>query len=69
MRNFCHFGDEIPGLDVCNTDVVGSLFISYCMQSSPSTWTILEIMTADIVMDLALRDLERLVLAWATWSG
>ncbi|KAG1694530.1 hypothetical protein DVH05_021334 [Phytophthora capsici] len=54
-----HLGDVIPQLVVFNADVFGSLFISYCMQSTPSFWTTLEIMVADAVtMGLALKDIE-----------
>ncbi|KAL3665127.1 hypothetical protein V7S43_009759 [Phytophthora oleae] len=71
-RAVSHLGDEIPQLVVFNVDVFGSLFISYCMQSTPSFWTTLEIMVADAVtMGLALRDIETLrqrVLNWSSWT-
>ncbi|KAJ8576501.1 hypothetical protein ON010_g2709 [Phytophthora cinnamomi] len=60
VRAVGRVGDETPELVVFNADVFGSLFISYCMQSSPFFWTTLEIMVADVVlMGLTLRDIER----------
>ncbi|EGZ10080.1 hypothetical protein PHYSODRAFT_338768 [Phytophthora sojae] len=52
-----HLGDETPGLVVFNADVFGSLFVAYCMQRSPSTWTTTGIMMLDVVtMAISLRD-------------
>jgi hypothetical protein len=54
-----HLGDETPGLVIFNADVFGSLFVAYCMQSAPSLWSTVVLMTADIVvMGLSLRDIE-----------
>ncbi|EGZ10105.1 hypothetical protein PHYSODRAFT_338794 [Phytophthora sojae] len=54
-----HLGDETPGLVVFNADVFGSLFMSYCMQRSPSTWTMTGIMTLDVItMAISLRDVH-----------
>ncbi|KAE8887547.1 hypothetical protein PF005_g24742 [Phytophthora fragariae] len=55
-----HLGDETPGLVIFNADVFGSLFVAYCMQSSPSFWATMELMLVDIgLMGLSLRDIER----------
>ncbi|GMF54149.1 unnamed protein product [Phytophthora fragariaefolia] len=55
-----HLGDETPVLVIFNADVFGSLFIAYCMQSSPSFWTTIELMVVDIwLMWLSLRDIEK----------
>ncbi|GMF54147.1 unnamed protein product [Phytophthora fragariaefolia] len=55
-----HLGDETPGFVIFNADVFGSLFIAYCMQSSPSFEATLELMVVDILlMWLSLRDIEK----------
>ncbi|KAJ8554941.1 hypothetical protein ON010_g9540 [Phytophthora cinnamomi] len=55
-----HLGDETPGLVIFNADVFGSLFVAYCMQSSPSFWATMELMVVDIcLMGLSLRDIEK----------
>ncbi|KAE9118242.1 hypothetical protein PF007_g9002 [Phytophthora fragariae] len=54
-----HLSDETPGIIVFNADVFGSLFVAYCMQRSPSTWTTTGVMMLDIItMTLALRDVH-----------
>ncbi|KAE9032217.1 hypothetical protein PR003_g11174 [Phytophthora rubi] len=58
-RAVAHLGDETPGLVIFNADVFGSLFIAYCMQSSPSIWTTMELMVVAVcLMGLSLRDIE-----------
>ncbi|EGZ04574.1 hypothetical protein PHYSODRAFT_343126, partial [Phytophthora sojae] len=53
-----HLGDEIPELVIFNADVFSSLFVSYCMQSSPSFRTTMALMLADILqIGLSLRDI------------
>ncbi|EGZ14717.1 hypothetical protein PHYSODRAFT_410430, partial [Phytophthora sojae] len=53
-----HLGDEAPEIVVFNADVFGSLFVSCCMQLSPSFWMTLGVMLADVfLMGLSLRDL------------
>lgn len=55
-----HLGDETPVLVIFNADVFGSLFVAYCMHSSPSFWATMELMVVDIsLMGLSLRDIER----------
>ncbi|KAE8984949.1 hypothetical protein PR001_g23031 [Phytophthora rubi] len=55
-----HLGDETPELVVFNADTFGSLFVSYCMQSSPSIWSTIVIIAADAVLiGLCLRDIVR----------
>ncbi|ETI40436.1 hypothetical protein F443_14162 [Phytophthora nicotianae P1569] len=64
MRNFfartvVHLTDEMPEVIVFNVEVFNALFVSYCMQNSPSTWTTLELMFGDIAMILiSVQDME-----------
>ncbi|KAE9077023.1 hypothetical protein PF010_g23672 [Phytophthora fragariae] len=56
-RTVTHLRDEMPEVVVFNCDVFNSLFVSYCMQNSPSIWITLEIMAFDVVMmAFSLRD-------------
>eukprot|EP00644_Phytophthora_capsici_P016687 jgi/Phyca11/122125/e_gw1.47.87.1 len=60
-RSVGHLGDETPGLVVFHADVFGSLFVAYCMQSSPLLWMTLTIMAVDIlVMGISLNDLKKI---------
>ncbi|KAJ8576093.1 hypothetical protein ON010_g3119 [Phytophthora cinnamomi] len=53
-----HLGDETPELVIFNADAFGSLFVSYCMQSSPSIWSTIAITSADVVLiGLSIRDI------------
>ncbi|KAJ8540568.1 hypothetical protein ON010_g12660 [Phytophthora cinnamomi] len=53
-----HLGDETPEVVIFNADVFGSLFVAYCMQSSPSIWSTIVIISADVVLiALSLRDI------------
>ncbi|EGZ11896.1 hypothetical protein PHYSODRAFT_336389 [Phytophthora sojae] len=55
-----HLGDETPTLVIFNADVFGSLFTAYCMQSSPSFWTTMELMAIDVcLIGISLRDIEK----------
>ncbi|GMF54151.1 unnamed protein product [Phytophthora fragariaefolia] len=55
-----HLGDETPVLVIFNADVFGSLFISYCMQNSPSFVATMELMVVDFCLIwLSLRDIEK----------
>uniref|UniRef100_H3HCH4 Uncharacterized protein n=1 Tax=Phytophthora ramorum TaxID=164328 RepID=H3HCH4_PHYRM len=49
-RTVLHLTDELPEIVIFSCDVFNALFVSYCMQNSPSMWTTLEIMAVDIVM-------------------
>ncbi|GMF35404.1 unnamed protein product [Phytophthora lilii] len=54
-----HLHDETPNLVIFNADMFGSMFIAYCMQSTPSVWTTLELMAADfIIIRFSLRDIR-----------
>ncbi|KAE9304790.1 hypothetical protein PR003_g21667 [Phytophthora rubi] len=53
-------GDETPEFVVFNADAFGSLFVSYCMQSSPSIWSTIVIIAADaLLVGFCLRDIMR----------
>ncbi|KAE9034635.1 hypothetical protein PR002_g8028 [Phytophthora rubi] len=49
-RTVVHLSDEMPEVIVFNVEVFNALFVSYCMQNSPSFWTTLELMLIDIGM-------------------
>lgn len=49
-RTVTHLKDEMPEVVVFNCDVFNALFVSYCMQNSPTIWITLEIMFFDVVM-------------------
>lgn len=54
-----HLKDETPEIVVFNAELFNSLFVSYCMQNSPSFMTTLLITIADVVtMAFSLRDIE-----------
>ncbi|KAJ8578431.1 hypothetical protein ON010_g775 [Phytophthora cinnamomi] len=56
-RSVVHLIDEMPEVVVFNAEVFNALFVSYCMQNSPSIWITLEIMIFDVLMmGFALRD-------------
>ncbi|KAI9993184.1 hypothetical protein PInf_015255 [Phytophthora infestans] len=40
-RTVVHLNDEIPEVVLMNVEVFNSLFMSYCMQNTPSIWTTL----------------------------
>ncbi|ETL35457.1 hypothetical protein L916_12424 [Phytophthora nicotianae] len=64
MRNLfarvtVHFSDATPEFVVFHAEVFNSLFMSYCMQKSPSIWTTLQITIADALLTVvSLRDIE-----------
>ncbi|RLN98302.1 hypothetical protein BBJ28_00025315 [Nothophytophthora sp. Chile5] len=52
-------GDEMPEVVVFNSEVFNTLFVSYCMQNSPSIGTTLSVMGALLLqMVLSLRDVN-----------
>ncbi|KAJ8525838.1 hypothetical protein ON010_g15277 [Phytophthora cinnamomi] len=54
-----HLNDEIPEVVLMNVEVFNSLFMSYCMQNSPSIWTTLGLIAVDgAQMLLSIRDVE-----------
>ncbi|GMF45758.1 unnamed protein product [Phytophthora fragariaefolia] len=54
-----HLRDDMPEVVIFNAEVFNALFVSYCMQTSPSIWTTLELMVADIIqMMLSLRKIN-----------
>eukprot|EP00644_Phytophthora_capsici_P008141 jgi/Phyca11/125946/e_gw1.60.112.1 len=64
MRNIftltvVHLSDEMPEVVVFNSEVFNALFVSYCMQNSPSFGTTLMV-TAALLAQLAmsLRDVN-----------
>ncbi|POM68604.1 Hypothetical protein PHPALM_15221 [Phytophthora palmivora] len=63
MRNVlaktaAHLRDETPEIVVFNAELFSSLFLSYCMQRSPSLWTTTLLMLADVVLVIAsVRDI------------
>ncbi|KAJ8525320.1 hypothetical protein ON010_g15795 [Phytophthora cinnamomi] len=46
-RTVVHLNDEIPEVVLMNVEVFNSLFMSYCMQNSPSIWTTLGLIAID----------------------
>ncbi|KAK1930474.1 hypothetical protein P3T76_014145 [Phytophthora citrophthora] len=51
--------DATPEFVVFHAEVFNSLFMSYCMQTSPSVWTTLQITFADALLTIiSLRDIE-----------
>ncbi|EGZ07293.1 hypothetical protein PHYSODRAFT_448741, partial [Phytophthora sojae] len=67
MRNIftltvVHLSDEMPEVVVFNSEVFNALFVSYCMQNSPSFGTTLMV-TAALLTQLAmsLRDVNEAV--------
>ncbi|OWY99541.1 LOW QUALITY PROTEIN: hypothetical protein PHMEG_00029440 [Phytophthora megakarya] len=64
MRNLfalvtVRLSDATPEFVVFHAEVFNSLFMSYCMQKSPSTWTSLQITGVDVAFTLvSLRDIE-----------
>ncbi|KAL3669413.1 hypothetical protein V7S43_005807 [Phytophthora oleae] len=59
MPAVVHLRDDLPEVVVFNVEVFNALFVSYCMQNSPSFWTTVELMLADIVLlALSICDIE-----------
>lgn len=57
-----HLKDEMSEHVLLNADIFSALFIAYCMQNTPSTWTIVGLMSIDAVQILvAMRDVHRYV--------
>ncbi|KAE9262830.1 hypothetical protein PF001_g31913, partial [Phytophthora fragariae] len=52
-RTLLHLNDEIPEVVLMNVEVFNSLFMSYCMQNSPSIWTTLGLIAIDGAQMLA----------------
>ncbi|KAF4040914.1 hypothetical protein GN244_ATG06957 [Phytophthora infestans] len=46
-RTVVHLSDEIPEVVLMNVEVFNSLFMSYCMQNTPSIWTTLGLIAID----------------------
>ncbi|GMF37146.1 unnamed protein product [Phytophthora fragariaefolia] len=46
-RTVVHLNDEIPEVVLMNVEVFNSLFMSYCMQNSPSIWTTFGLIVID----------------------
>ncbi|KAE9078464.1 hypothetical protein PF010_g23117 [Phytophthora fragariae] len=46
-RTVVHLKDEIPEVVLMNVEVFNSLFMSYCMQNTPSIWTTLGLIAID----------------------
>ncbi|EGZ07272.1 hypothetical protein PHYSODRAFT_414659, partial [Phytophthora sojae] len=54
-----HLSDEMPEVVVFNSEVFNALFVSYCMQSSPSFGTTLMVTAALLVqLSMSLRDVN-----------
>ncbi|GMF63844.1 unnamed protein product [Phytophthora fragariaefolia] len=55
-----HLGDETPELVIFNADTFGSLVVSTCVQSAPTTWSTFVLIAADAAMTgLSLHDINR----------
>ncbi|GMF37142.1 unnamed protein product [Phytophthora fragariaefolia] len=52
-RTVVHLSDEIPEIVLMNVEVFNSLFMSYCMQNSPSIWTTLRLTVIDSTQMIA----------------
>ncbi|KAE9312023.1 hypothetical protein PF008_g20056 [Phytophthora fragariae] len=79
-RTVVHLRDEMPEVVVFNVELFNALFVSYCMQNSPSLWITLELMGIDIatmVFSLrgavstrrSLKDLERRISQRSSWES
>lgn len=79
-RSVVHLSDEMPEVVVFNVEVFNALFVSYCMQNSPSIWITLEIMIFDVLMMAfslrdagnarrSLKDLERRINQEKSWDS
>lgn len=54
-----HVRDDMPEVVIFNAEVFNALFVSYCMQNSPSIWTTLELMAVDVIqLMLTLRKIK-----------
>ncbi|RLN73361.1 hypothetical protein BBJ28_00023609 [Nothophytophthora sp. Chile5] len=61
-QTIVHLHDEIPEVVILNVEVFNALFVSYCMQNSPSLWTTCGLMAVDAMqMSLSLRDVGLVV--------
>ncbi|KAE9078459.1 hypothetical protein PF010_g23115 [Phytophthora fragariae] len=61
-RTVVHLGDEIPEIVLMNVEVFNSLFMSYCMQNSPSIWTTLGLILVDGTQMIAsMHDVEKVI--------
>ncbi|GMF34316.1 unnamed protein product [Phytophthora fragariaefolia] len=79
-RTVIHLRDDTPEVVVFNAELFNALFLSYCMQNSPSLWITLEIMLVDMItMAFSLRgslsarwnlkDLESRINQWSSWES
>ncbi|GMF37144.1 unnamed protein product [Phytophthora fragariaefolia] len=61
-RTVVHLKDEIPEVVLMNVEVFNSLFMSYCMQNTPSVWAALGLIAIDADQMLAsLHDVEVII--------
>ncbi|EGZ21817.1 hypothetical protein PHYSODRAFT_489854, partial [Phytophthora sojae] len=61
-RTVIHLGDEIPEVVLMNVEVFNSLFMSYCMQNSPSIWTTLGLIVIDGTQMIAsMHDVDKVI--------
>ncbi|KAG6610897.1 ABCG transporter ABC Superfamily [Phytophthora cinnamomi] len=61
-RTVVHLSDEIPEIVLMNVEVFNSLFMSYCMQNSPSIWTTLGLILIDGTQMIAsMHDVEKVI--------
>ncbi|KAE9078545.1 hypothetical protein PF007_g23808 [Phytophthora fragariae] len=61
-RTVVHLSDEIPEIVLMNVEVFNSLFMSYCMQNSPSIWTTLGLILVDGTQMIAsMHDVEKVI--------
>ncbi|POM73789.1 ABCG transporter ABC Superfamily [Phytophthora palmivora] len=61
-RTVVHLNDEIPEVVLMNVEVFNSLFMSYCMQNTPSIWTTLGLIAIDGAQMIAsMHDVENVI--------
>ncbi|POM81335.1 Hypothetical protein PHPALM_708 [Phytophthora palmivora] len=61
-RTVVHLNDEIPEVVLMNVEVFNSLFMSYCMQNTPSIWTTLGLIAIDGAQMIAsMHDVEKVI--------
>ncbi|RLN48131.1 hypothetical protein BBJ28_00025193, partial [Nothophytophthora sp. Chile5] len=58
-RTVVHLSDEMAEIVIFNAEIFNALFVSYCMQNSPSIRTTLALMAADVIqLAVSLRDVN-----------
>ncbi|KAE9054683.1 hypothetical protein PF007_g32556, partial [Phytophthora fragariae] len=68
-RTVLHLNDEIPEVVLMNVEVFNSLFMSYCMQNSPSISTTLRLIAIDgAQMLVSMHDVSDVIQRLRVWK-